>query len=153
MCVVFKVDDQYVFDAPTANRLKDEGFVELQSAVFVRPLNDYAFAFREIRRSIIRALQDANLINREFKEAVRSTEVQIKQEINGEEEGTKLKLDKAQYEKELTVIASVVSDLETQIKTKRTELSQIYSSIVAIHNSLVTQQREQMNTVNALLAP
>lgn len=151
--VVFKVDDQYVFDAPTANRLKDEGFVELQSAVFVRPLNDYAFAFREIRRSIIRAFQDANLINRESKEAVRSTEVQLKQEINGEEEGTKLKLDKAQYEKELTVIASVVSDLETQIKTKRTELSQIYSSIVAIHNSLVTQQREQMNTVNALLAP
>ncbi len=151
--VVFKVDDQYVFDAITANRLKDDGFVELQSAVFVRPLNDYAFAFREIRRTIIRAMQDANLINREYKEAVRSTEVQLKQEINGEEEGTKLKLDKAQYEKELAVIVSVVSELETRIKTKKTELSQIYSSIVAIHNSLVTQQREQINTANALLAP
>ena len=148
--VVFKVDDLYAFDALTANRLKDEGFVELQSAVFVRPLNDYAFAFREIRRTIIRAMQDANLINREYKEAVRSTEVQLKQEINGEEVGAKLKLDKAQFERELAVIVSVVGELETQIKTKKTELSQIYSSIVAIHSSLVTQQREQ---INSLLAP
>ena len=151
--VVFKVDDQYVFDAPTANRLKAEGIVELQSTVFVRPLNDYAFAFREIRRVVIRATQEANLINREFREAVRSTEVKLKQEINEEEEGTKLKLDKGQYEKELAVIASVVSESENQIKVKSTELSQLYSSIVAFHSRLVTQQREQFNTVNAILAP
>ncbi len=141
--VVFKVDDLYVFDAPTAKRLEGEGTVEIQAAVFVRPLNDYAFAFREIRRMIIRAMQDLALNTRNYDEAVRTTTITLAQEVKGEEEGSKLKLDKAQYEKEMQVISSVANDLNEEIKTTKVELSRIYSSILQIHTELLTQHRER----------
>ena len=96
-----------------------------------------------------KAKQDTMLIMRENKEAERSTKVELDQELNGEEEGTKLRLDKAQYEKEVEVIASVSSDLETLINSKKTELSQLYSSIHAIHDRLVKHQRDMASIVNA----
>ncbi len=147
--VVFKIGTSHVFDAATANRLQSQGIVELGATVFVRPLNDYAFAFRETRRMEDKAKQDTMLITRENREAERSTKVALVQELNGEEEGTKLRLDKAQYEKEVEVISSVSSDLETLINSKKTELSQLYSSIHAIHDRLVKHQRDMASIVNA----
>ncbi len=141
--VVFKVDDLYVFDAPTAKRLQGEGIVEIQAAVFVRPLNDYAFAFREIRRMIIRAMQDFALNTRNYDEAVRTTTITLAQEVKGEEEGTRLKLDKAQYEKEMEVVSSVANDLVEEITSKKSELSMIYRSILQMHQELLTLHRER----------
>ena len=140
--VVFKVGDTRVFDAATANRLQAEKIVELGPTVYLRPQNDYGFAFRETRRMDIRAKQDIALIDREHKEAKRSTEETQKQEILGEEEGAKLGLDKAMYEKESEVIASVATELESQIKAKTEELSQIYRNINALHDRLLKQHRE-----------
>ncbi|HUP80781.1 MAG TPA: hypothetical protein VM260_19680, partial [Pirellula sp.] len=138
----FKIGSTYVFDAATANRLQAEKVVELGPPVYLRPLNDYGFAFRETRRMDIRANQDIALIDREYKEAKRSTEETQKQEILGEEEGAKLGLDKAMYEKESEVIASVAIELESQIKAKTAELSQIYRNINALHDLLLKQHRE-----------
>lgn len=147
--VVIKSGTSHVFDVATANRLQTQGFVELAATVYVRPLNDYAFAFRETRRMEIKAKQDTMLITRENKEVERSTKVALEQELYGEEVGTKLRLDKAQYEKEVEVITSVSSDLETMINAKRAELSQLYGSIHALHDRLVKHQREMASIVNA----
>ena len=144
-----KIGETYVLDAPTANRLKSQGIVELGQTVFVRPLNDYAFAFRETRRMTIRAKQDAALITRENKEAENTTKVTLDQELKREEESSKLKLDKAQYEKEAEVISSVASELETQIVDKKKELGQLYGSIVALHDRLVKYQRELAAIANS----
>ena len=145
-------DAVYVFDAATAKRLQGEEVVELQSPVFERPLNDYAFALREIRRMKIRADQGKDLLNREFNEARRSTAIKEAQERKAEEDGVKLGLDKSHYQKEMSVVDVVVSDVETQIKTKSAELSQIFRSIQSLRDTLVNQQREQIN-VNAISAP
>lgn len=145
--VVFKTDDLYVFDAPTAKRLQSEGIVELQGAVFVRPLNDYAFAFREIRRMIIRAKQDIDLVTREYNIAVRSTTDYLKQELKETDEGNKLVLDKAQYQKELSVISSVAEAIADEIKETKSELSLIYRSILQAHDDLLTQHRERKGAV------
>ncbi len=147
--VVFKIGTSHVFDAATANRLQTQGVVELGATVFIRPLNDYAFAFRETRRMDVKAKQDTMLITRENKEAERSTKVALDQELNGEEVGTKLGLDKAKYEKEVEVIASVSNELETLINAKKAELSQLYGSIHALHDRLVKHQREMASIVNA----
>ena len=144
-----KIGETFILDAPTANRLKSKGIVELGQPVYVRPLNDYAFAFRETRRMSIRAKQDADLIARENKEAENTTKVELLQEISREDESSKLKLDKAQYEKEANVIASVASELESQISDKKKELSQLYGSIVAIHDKLVKYQRELASVSNS----
>ena len=145
---VFKIGDSYVLDAPTANKLQLQGIVEQGNSVYLRPLIDYTFANRETRRMIIRAKQDTDLITREFNEAVRSTGVELALEIKFEDEGTKHKQDKAQYEKELEVIAGVVVDLEGQVAAKKTELSQIYASIISLHDRLVKHQRDLANLSN-----
>jgi hypothetical protein len=145
---VFKVGDSYVLDAPTANKLQLEGIVEQGAPVYLRPLIDYSFANRETRRMIIRAKQDTDLITREYNEAVRSTTVTLDQELKHEEEGMKLKQDKAQYEKELEVIAGVLVDLEGQVAAKKAELSQVYASIISLHDSLVKHQRDLANLSN-----
>ncbi len=147
--VVFKIGTSHVFDKQTAERLEAQGVVELGASVFVRPQNDYAFAFHETRRMEIKAKQDTMLITREFREAERSTKVALEQEQNGEETGTKLRLDKAQYEKEVEVIADVSNELETLINAKKAELSQLYGSIHALHDKLVKHQRVMASIVNA----
>jgi len=146
---VIKTGTSHIFDEGTANQLSSEGFVERGATVFVRPLNDYAFAFRETRRMEIKAKQDTMLVTRENKEMERSTKVTNEQELYGEEVATKLRLDKAQYEKEVEVIARVSSDLETQISDKKVELSQLYGSIHALHDRLVKHQQEMASIVNA----
>ena len=145
----FKADDFYVLDSGSANKLQSNGTVELRSPVFIRQLIDYAFAFRETRRVTIRAKQDANLITRETEQAISQTTVTDTQEQRGEAENRMLKLDKGQYEKEAEVIASVAMDLETQIADKKTELSQLYGSIVAYRDRLVKHQRELASISNA----
>ena len=148
--IVFKVDDTYVLDAPSANKLQSQAVVELETPVFLRPLNDYTFANRETRRMTIRAKQDTDLITREYNEAVRTTGVELALELKLEDEGTKLKQDKVQYEKELEVIASVMADLEAQVAAKKTELSQVYGSIVSMRDRLVKHQRDLANIPNAV---
>ena len=58
-------------------------------------------------------------------------------------------LFRSQYEKELEVIASVMADLETQVAAKRSELSQVYGSIVSMRDKLVKHQRDLANISKA----
>ena len=146
---VFKVGDTFVLDAPTANKLQLQGIVEQESSIYVRPLNDYAFANRETRRMIIRAKQDNDIITREYNEAVKTTAVEQALEIKLEEDARMLKQDFAQYQKELEVIASVFTDLEAQLAAKKTELGKIYGSIVLMRDRLVKHQRDLANVSNA----
>jgi hypothetical protein len=147
--ITFKVDDSYVLDSGSANKLQSNGTVELGSRIFIRQLIDYAFAFRETRRVTIRAQQDTALIARETEQTIAQTLVTDTQEQRGEAENRMLKLDQGQYEKEAEVIASVAKDLEAQIAAKKAELSQLYGSIVAYRDRLVKHQRDLASVSNA----
>jgi len=140
--VVYKVDETAVFDEQTANELQRNEIVKLGPPVFVRPLNDYNFAFRELNRMTIRARQDTLLIEREIKEVVAANNVAAEQEIKQEEDASKRKLDKAQYSIELEVIRQASADLGEQIQAKRAELSKVYSTILSLHERLIKHQRD-----------
>jgi hypothetical protein len=141
--VVFKAGDVYVFDAATAKRLETQGFVKPNGErMFVRPLNDYDYGFRDTRRLKIRADQDLLLVDRELKEITRTTGVTADQEIKRAEENNRLKLDKAQYDKENAVITEVAESLAKQIEDKKSELSSLYGSLVSLHDRIVKRNRE-----------
>ena len=148
--IVFKTGDEYTLEALVANRLQGQGIVQIENPVFIRPLNDYAFAFRETGRMLLRAKNDKVLFSNQIKESLRTTDVTMKQEIELQDEGSKLSLDKAQYDKELEVINSVATDLETQITDKKAELSQLYKSMLTLHDTWVKKQRELTSANSAV---
>jgi len=148
--VSFMVGDTYVFGMQNANDLEKLGVVTLGSRIFVRPLNDYEFGFRDFRRLTVRAIQDLLLLNRELAETIRSKSVTDEQEIVQGKESVNLKLDKSQYFKVLYKITSETENLTEQINAKKSELSQIYATIIALHGNLLDQSRELSAIANSL---
>jgi hypothetical protein len=147
--VRFKIGDSYVFDTDTANDLQKNGFANIIGPVYVRPLNDYEFGFRETRRLTTRAQQDLLLVTREFNEAVRTNTVTLEQVRKAEVENQRLKLDQSQYSKEAEVVTNEATELASQVEAKKAELSQIYASIVELHSKIVKRSNELTALINA----
>ncbi|MEQ1825676.1 MAG: hypothetical protein ABL921_07000 [Pirellula sp.] len=139
---IFKKDETLLLDAAVAKDLESQGVVSLGSPIYVRPLNDYEFAFRETRRMTTRARQDLVLVNRELDETNQTYKAVNEQEILRAEEGKRLALDKAQYDKELAVITEVGNELSQQIDQTKSELSQLYGKLVGLHEQLVKRSNE-----------
>ena len=147
--VRFKTGETYVLESRTASELEKAGIVTIVAPIFVRPLNDYEFGFRESKRLTTRSQQDLLLVNRELSEAIRTNNVTLEQERRKEQEGIQLRADKAQYEKEATVIAEVATDLTQEIASKKSQLSQVYASIINLHTRVIQHNQELSDKINA----
>jgi hypothetical protein len=145
----FKKDETLLLEAAAAKELEAQGIVSVEAKIFVRPLNDYEFAFREMRRMTTKAKQDLLLVSRELDEITQTFKVVSEQEILRAEEGKKLTLDKTQYEKELEVISNVGNELAQQIDQTKAGLSQLYGRMVSLHSQLVQRSQE----LSALASP
>ncbi|MCE2814880.1 MAG: hypothetical protein LW850_31215 [Planctomycetaceae bacterium] len=148
--VSFKQGDRIVFDSTTANDLGKQDVIKVVSPVFVRQLNDYEYAFREVRRQITAALQDAVLIQRELAEMQKSQGIADNQLRLGQEERSKLDKDFAQYKKELDVISSEASRLQEESQTTRSEISATFKQIQALRDQIVARQRALSEAINAV---
>ncbi|MFM7975235.1 MAG: hypothetical protein ACKO8U_09205, partial [Pirellula sp.] len=148
--VSFKQGDKIVFDSTTANDLGKQDVIKVVAPVFVRPLNDYEYAFREVRRQITAALQDAVLIQRELAEMQKSQGIADNQVRLGQEERSKLDKDFAQYKKELDVISSEASRLQEESQTTRSEISATFKQIQALRDQIVARQRALSEAINAV---
>jgi hypothetical protein len=148
--VSFKQGDRIVFDSTTANDLGKQDLIKVVSPVFVRSLNDYEYAFREVRRQITAALQDAVLIQRELAEMQKSQGVADNQVRLGQEERSKLDKDFAQYKKELDVISSEAARLQEESQTTRSEISATFKQIQALRDQIVARQRALSEAINAV---
>lgn len=143
--VLFQTGDTYVFDASAAKELEKLGVATLGERIFIRPLNDYEFAFRDTRRLTTRARQDLLLISRELEEVNRTNVVAIDQELKRSEENRRLKMDKSQYDKEYSVISEVAANLANEVQSKTKELDEIYGSIIEFHDRIVKKSRALAN--------
>ena len=154
--VSFKQGDKIVFDSATANDLGKQDIVRPIAPVFVRPLNDYEYAFREVRRQITAALQDAKLIERELAEMQKSQGIADNQVRLGQDERAKLDKDFAQYKKELDVISSEANRLSEDVQSTRSEISATFKQIQALRDQIVSRQKallEGLNTVTGTSKP
>lgn len=136
----FKVDEVYRIYGPKAKELEADGIVKLGNPYFVRPLNDYAFGFRETRRLTQQAIQDIALVNRELAVITQTEKNAREQLLRMEEIGRQMEKDQSQYAMELTVIKGEQARLQSEIEAKKSELGQAYASILDLHRKLVTVQ-------------
>jgi hypothetical protein len=148
--VSFKQGDQIVFDSTTANELGKQDLVRAVAPVFVRPLNDYEYAFREVRRQITSALQDAVLIQRELAEMQKSQTVADNQVRLGQDERAKLDKDVAQYRKELDVINAEANRLQESLQAEKAEISSTFKQIQSLRDQIVSRQRALSQAINAV---
>ena len=148
--VSFKQGDQLVFDSATANDLGKQDIVRAVAPVFVRQLNDYEYAFREVRRQITAALQDAVLIQRELAEMQKSQTVADNQVRLGQDERAKLDKDVAQYRKELDVITAEAQRLQESLQTEKAEISSTFKQIQSLRDQIVSRQRALSEAINAI---
>jgi hypothetical protein len=148
--VSFKQGDRIVFDSTTANELGKQDIVKPVSPVFVRQLNDYEYAFREVRRQITAALQDAVLIRRELDEMQKSQGIADNQVRTGQDERSKLDKDFAQYKKELEVISAESKRLGEDVQSTRAEISATFKQIQAMRDQIVARQKALSQAINAV---
>ena len=150
--VSFKTEDKIVFDSTTADELVKQGIVKVLAPVFVRPLNDYEYAFRELRRQITLSTQDAKLIERELAEMQKSQGLADNQVRLGQDEQSKLGMDKAQYAKENEVITAEAGRLNDLLVSTRSEVAGMFQQIQAMRDRIVSNQKALADAINSATA-
>jgi len=150
--VAFKAEDKIVFDSTTADELVKQGFVKVLAPVYVRPLNDYEYAFRELRRQITLSTQDAKLIERELAEMQKSQGLADNQVRLGQDERSKLDKDFAQYKKENDVITAEASRLNDLLVSTRSEVASMFQQIQTMRDRIVSNQKALSDAINAATA-
>jgi len=148
--VSFKATDVIVLDTTSAEDLIKQGIAKQLAPVFVRQLNDYEYAFREVRRQITAALQDAKLIERELAEMLKSQGIADTQVRMHQQERAKLDKDFAQYSKESEVITGEATRLERELNKQRSELSSMFQEIQSLRNQIVEKQRAATAAIDAV---
>jgi hypothetical protein len=148
--VSFKTGDTIVLDTASAEDLIKQGIAKSLAPVFVRPLNDYEYAFREVRRQITAALQDAKLIQRELAEMQKSQGIADAQVRMRQQERSKLDKDFAQYSRENEVITGEANRLTDVLNSTRTELSNMFQQIQSMRDQIVAGQRAATEAINAI---
>jgi chromosome segregation ATPase len=148
--VSFKTGDTIVLDTASAEDLIKQGIAKSLAPVFVRPLNDYEYAFREVRRQITAALQDARLIERELAEMQKSQGIADTQVRMRQQERSKLDKDFGQYSRENEVITTEATRLSEALNATRTELSNMFQQIQSMRDQIVAEQRAATEAINAI---
>lgn len=148
--VSFKSGSVVVIDSSSAEDLIKQGIVKQLAPIYVRPLNDYEYAFREVRRQITASLQDVKLIKRELEVMKNSQEIVSGQVIQRQQERDKLDKDFAQYTKEHEVIRSEAERLEQELSTTRSNMSSMFQQIQALRDQIVASQQAITQAIDAV---
>jgi hypothetical protein len=147
--VTFKAGDKIVFDSATADELIKQDIVKSLAPVYVRPLNDYEYAFREVRRQITASLQDAKLIEREIAEMLKSQGIADNQFRMRQDERSKLDKDKSQYAKEQQVITDEAVRLQELLTSTRADITSMVRQIQSMRDQIVGNQKAMTDAINA----
>ncbi len=146
--VTFKAGDVAVFQRDEADQLIKNKIAELVEPVFIRTLNDYAFAFKDLQLRINKAEQDIETVKREI-ERTQQTEALGQQQIVAKQAERKLLSDDLTLvQKEAEVARAEVATLEQQLTDLKKELSGMYAASQLLYKRLVETQQAAAVGVN-----
>lgn len=146
--VTFKKGQQVAFAKIPADQLIDQGKAKKIEPIFVRPLNDYSIGFNEARFRMARTIQDAEAIKRNIAQVEATNKVAQEQVVFRQNERQLLDKDKAQYEKERTVIEAEAVRLTIAVQQTKAELSKIYRASQEHYDRLVKTQQALQSMTN-----
>jgi len=132
-------DDQEHLDR--YKKLEADGTIERLFDIYVRPLNDYEFRFHELFQKEVYLLQRIQRSQRELillAEANAKTQAEIAYRT---QEKQKLGDDLVKHQRDVTVLADYVAQLETQKAGLRQELGRVFQVNQQLANQLVEINR------------
>jgi hypothetical protein len=138
--VKFKPGDKRVFGFDAAQDLIRLGVAEAVKSIYVRPLNNYEYAFRDSRQRTIEAIQQLAVLTRE-KGLLDDTNQKGQAQLTGKQvERRKLDLDLAQVQKEQKVILAESQRLQAELDSLTTSIASSYQKLKDLHSTMVSVQ-------------
>jgi Ca2+/Na+ antiporter len=144
----FKKDDEIVFAREAADALVKQGIAQKLEDVYVRPLNDYAYLFKQLQLRANKAEQDIDTTKREIERTDRTLKVGQSQIVVKQGERKRLDDDLGQVTKEKSVATSEVERVEADVAALRSELSDLYKSSQQLYKRLIQTQQKIAGMVN-----
>jgi hypothetical protein len=146
--VKFKPGDTGIFDPDTAETLINDGLATKEKEVYRRPLNDFAYFFRdepfrhkELDDAIARATRDAAVLAALRAKAEEQLAFHQKEHAN-------LEQDKAGFDKERNDLRAFAQALETNRQAMFQRLSELYRSNVQLVAQMTQLQFQMAQKIN-----
>ncbi len=146
--IQFKAGSQIVYAREPAEDLIKAGVAQLIEPIYVRPLNDYAYLFKQTQLRINKATQDIELTQREIARTTQTESVGREQIVAKQAERKMLNEDLTQLENELAVVKSESESLDQQVSTVKAELSALFQRSQELYRRLVRTQQAFASGVN-----
>ena len=122
----FEADDVAVFHKEAADQLIADGVCQQVDSVFVRPLKDFDFAFRNHVERMAELNHDIRLCKRDIESVTAANgKLQVQIDMRSTEK-SKLEVDEGKAKGELAKISEYRQLLEREFAAVRTELSKLY---------------------------
>jgi len=138
--VKFKPGDKRVFGFDAAQDLIRLGVAEAVKSIYVRPLNNYEYAFRDSRQRTIEAIQQLTVLTRE-KGLLDDTNQKGQAQLTAKQvERRKLDLDLTQVQKEQAVILAESQRLQAELDALSTSIASSYQKLKDLHSTMVSVQ-------------
>lgn len=138
--VKFKPGDKRVFGFDAAQDLIRLGVAEAVKSIYVRPLNNYEYAFRDSRQRTIESIQQLSVLTRE-KGLLDDTNQKGQAQLTSKQvERRKLDLDLAQVQKEQAVILAESKRLQAELDALTTSIASSYQKLKDLHSTMVSVQ-------------
>jgi hypothetical protein len=151
--VVFGPNDVGILEYAEAQRLIGAKVCDPGAPIYVRPLNDYTYAYHENFRRRMQLDEDARTVLANTA-TIEDANAKALQQISAQEtDKKKLGEDLAKLQIELAEVAQYVQTIDRQWEAVRGELSQLYRTNLALAEELAEIQRRLAEEINRRTAP
>jgi hypothetical protein len=148
----FEPGDEIELDRDTAQGLIDQGIATRVRDVYRRPLNDYAYEFKEITRNI-RVLDDRSKLVTKSNDTLQQAVDKAKKEIAvREDEKTKLTEDQQHVNQERDTMTQYVATLKQQQADLLSKLRTVYNQNLTLVEELRQIEQAIINAIQQQLA-
>jgi hypothetical protein len=124
--VTLKVRDVAVLPQEAAKQLIGLGVCSRVEDIYVRPLNDYEAAFRDLYEQWVKLQESVRQIQRDTAEVTRTNELVLAQIKHSEDERTKLNEDLKHVNEEREKVTQLAAAMEAKYADVKQELRRLY---------------------------
>ncbi len=135
--VKYAPGDKRLLWKAAAEELISLGVAKPIKRIYVRPLTNYANAFRDVRQGILSTIQQIELLKRENDIAKQTNQLGQEQLGFRQEESQKLDKDLAQVTKEQAVAQKEVQRLESELASLQQKITASFQRLQAVHSDLI----------------
>jgi hypothetical protein len=148
----FKEGDVALFPQENAQQLIAAGICEFREYVFVRPLNDYAFLFRNFDIRFDRIRDERERVERDIAELTKAQANINSQIALATDDQSKIQQDLTKTKEESDKIAEYLAILEKHWKDTRARTSAMYRQNLQLNEALKRLYQELSNAINRRIA-